>query len=346
LESYLKPGWRGDISFWVAFTFTLGSAFWVVNGFIVWFPIFLPDLATTAYQNGAAATAFLGGTTFEIGAYLMVVESLDRGREIQFGTALGDLLVHRRNMRASHDPADVKDVYDQVSQRKPQSNRHNDESDSARTRLGEVEAIVREKTEDLGRVIHTGSGQRGLRGAEGWVWWGKPMWHDMGYTASFIQLCAASIFWVATLTGLPGVIPGFYQGSANVAILDVFYWTPQVIGGTGFIIASLIFMLEVQTKWYKPNLTDIGWHIGLWNLIGAVGFTLCGALGYSTASGEVYQSALATFWGSWAFIIGSIIQVFESVWREEAPKDLKSNNVGKEIHANNKRLQEDGKAMA
>jgi len=33
-----------------------------------------------------------------------------------------------------------------------------------------------------------------------------------------------------------------------------------VLGGCGFIISSLILMVEVQHKWYLPNLTDIGWH--------------------------------------------------------------------------------------
>lgn len=56
--------------------------------------------------------------------------------------------------------------------------------------------------------------------------------------------------------------------------------------------------------------------MGFWNLIGALGFMLCGALGYSSGSGEVYQSALSTWWGSWAFLIGSVIQLGEAVWRE------------------------------
>ena len=30
-----------------------------------------------------------------------------------------------------------------------------------------------------------------------------------------------------------------------------------------------------------------------------------------------YQSVLSTFWGSWAFLIGSVLQLWESVWREE-----------------------------
>ena len=47
-------------------------------GFLVWLPILRPALATTAYYNTAAAFAFIGGTIFEIGSYLMVVEALDR----------------------------------------------------------------------------------------------------------------------------------------------------------------------------------------------------------------------------------------------------------------------------
>lgn len=46
-----------------------------------------------------------------------------------------------------------------------------------------------------------------------------------------------------------------------VAITDVFYWTPQVIGGCGFIIASLLLMVEVQKKWWLPNVTNLGWYV-------------------------------------------------------------------------------------
>lgn len=64
------------------------------------------------------------------------------------------------------------------------------------------------------------AGQRGwLRDVKpeekGFVWWcvrrrragtlltigrrGKGLWHDIGYVAAFVQLCAATIFWVATM---------------------------------------------------------------------------------------------------------------------------------------------------
>jgi hypothetical protein len=190
---------------------------------------------------------------------------------------------------------------------------------------------------------------------------------------------AATIFWISTMyvqvpytplpcflisschpsTGLPGVIAGFPE-SSNTTITDVFYWTPQVIGGTGFIISSLLLMVEVQKKWWRPNLGSLGWcvvihlprilasliisasalryvvltyihrHVGLWNLIGAIGFTLCGALGYASlaSSGANYQSVLSTFWGGWAFLIGSIVQLWEAVWRQPGDASDESGKSG------------------
>ncbi|KAK9328441.1 hypothetical protein V1520DRAFT_371235 [Lipomyces starkeyi] len=97
-------------------------------------------------------------------------------------------------------------------------------------------------------------------------------------------------------------------------VLDGLYWTPQIVGGTGFIVSSALFMLEIQQNWYTPAPRSLGWPIGLWNLVGALGFTICGALGPAYgSSGSQYQAALATFWGSWSFLIASVIQWYESL---------------------------------
>ena len=130
----------------------------------------------------------------------------------------------------------------------------------------------------------------------------------------------------------------------------MFFWTPQgepfineksrvdrtVIGGSGFIISSTLLMLEVQTHWWAIRPLDLGWQsefkilvkmytdlaVAFWNLIGSIGFTLCGGFGYSPASGMVYESSLSTFWGGWAFLIGSTLQLWEAIWRE--PQDQSS----------------------
>jgi hypothetical protein len=79
-----------------------------------------------------------------------------------------------------------------------------------------------------------------------------------------------------------------------------FYWTPQILGGLGFIISGTLFMLETQSKWYKPAPRTLGWWIGFWNLIGGVGFTICPAFGIDEASWAQWQGV---FGGEWIAVV-------------------------------------------
>ncbi|KZV88285.1 hypothetical protein EXIGLDRAFT_722815 [Exidia glandulosa HHB12029] len=132
---------------------------------------------------------------------------------------------------------------------------------------------------------------------------------DLGLWAAAVQMVAATIFWMAGWTSLPVIFNSIKEKSGLLAGV---YWTPQ-IAGIGFMISGLLFMLEVQKKWYKPELANPGWHVGFWNVIGGLGFFLCAAFGYSERSWRKYQSSLSTFWGSWAFLISSIAQWYEAV---------------------------------
>ncbi|KAI0644029.1 hypothetical protein C8Q79DRAFT_914226 [Trametes meyenii] len=271
-----------DISFWVAVIFVLGSTVWIVNGFFLFLP--LVNIGSNDFP-ASAWTAFVGGTLFEVGSYLMYVEALNAGHEELFGPALRGLLGHA-NRTVSTDALP--------------------DSDSANAEKGSTGSGCGDRHGDSG-------GRRRLK----FRWIGIGSWRELGFLACFIQMLAATIFWVSTITGLPNVISGLPEDPPT-AITDVFYWSPQVVGGWGFIISSVLLMIEVQRKWWLPNLRSMGWHIGLWNLVGAIGFTLCGALGYASlaSSGANYESILATFWGSWAFLIGSVIQLWETLWRE------------------------------
>jgi hypothetical protein len=62
------------------------------------------------------------------------------------------------------------------------------------------------------------------------------LWHEIGFVASFVQLWAASIFWISGWTGLPEILSSIKSQSPKLE--DGVYWTPQVIGGSGFVIAS------------------------------------------------------------------------------------------------------------
>jgi len=70
-----------------------------------------------------------------------------------------------------------------------------------------------------------------------------------------------------------------------------------------------------------PPLSEYLLISAVWNFVGGVGFTICGAFGYSTAHWAQYQSTLSTFWGGWAFLIGSVLQLYEAVNPVTAQQD-------------------------
>jgi len=86
----LKVHLTRDVSFWVAVVFVVGSMLWVINGFILFLPL-LPS-PSPPHTTAAAWTAFAGGTFFEIGSYLMIVEAINAGHEQLFGPALWALV--------------------------------------------------------------------------------------------------------------------------------------------------------------------------------------------------------------------------------------------------------------
>ncbi|TVY29643.1 hypothetical protein LHYA1_G000979 [Lachnellula hyalina] len=183
--------------------------------------------------------------------------------------------------------------------------------------------------------------------ASTWIWF--PTSHELrthylkeiGFLACLSQMIGATVFWISGFTALPPI----FDRLTSTAAQNGAYWAPQVIGGSGFIISGTLFMLETQQKWYLPAPRVLGWHIGVWNLIGVshqslistcadclrqkgIGFTLCGALGFASAnSGCVYQGSLATFWGSWCFLIGSAIQRCIDIGWVYAVKQVGSANI-------------------
>jgi len=174
-----------------------------ITGFLVFLPILKPELGTTAIAQTAAATAFIGGSIFEVGSYLMVVEALDRGRESNFGTALGKLLHHRRRVSSTSNET--------TSLRKGKT-------EGGLSRGDRVIDTDEERPSTASSSTQIGEdNQKGIAevGSKGFVWWGKPLWHDLGYLAvstvyfqyltraekwqAFVQLIAATIFWISTM---------------------------------------------------------------------------------------------------------------------------------------------------
>ena len=79
-------------------------------------------------------------------------------------------------------------------------------------------------------------------------------------------------------SGLPDLIPTLTTAWPPSAVTIIFYWTPQVIGGSGFIVASVLLMEEEQRTWWHVAPTRIGWSVfrgydrmAVWTLIKTAG---------------------------------------------------------------------------
>jgi hypothetical protein len=205
------PYW--DVSYLVATIFTLGSVVWVINAFFAWLPLVAPS---TEFHNegyvGGGVTAFIGATIFEIGSVLLMFEAVNENNAGCFGWALekvfsdqhGNDIVRVKPSKkfCSHHHANKKNVVGKATDTEKSSN-------------------------------HDG---------KTWQWFPSRnaltthYFRELGFLASLAQFCGATVFWISGFTALPGIINHFSQG-----LLDGVYWTPQMVGGTGFVISGCVF---------------------------------------------------------------------------------------------------------
>jgi hypothetical protein len=247
------PVW--DISWCVAYVFTLGSVLWVVNSFFAFLPLIRPS---STFHNealvGGGITAFIGATIFVVGSIFLMLEAVNENREGCFGYA-------------------VESAYDEYVDRAEKGH-----GSGLKIVPGNCIHHHRNKTNLVGKSqsqntpsVHDSDKQKPAK-AKSWVWW--PSWnelkthylHELGFIASLSQFLAATIFWISGFTALPGIFNNLSPG-----LSDGIFWTPQIVGGSGFILSGWLFMTETQKRWWQPAPTVLGWHIGFWNLIGGIG---------------------------------------------------------------------------
>ena len=294
------PVW--DISWWVAYVFTWGSVLWVLNGFFVLLPSVAPS---STFPNevlvGGGVTAFIGATVFEIGSVLLMFEAVNENKSGCFGWAVERLFeegssaekgpvlrIRPDHQGCTHHHRNKKNF---VGKPQPSSNSQSTPADGVN---GEPQ-----------------------RSQKSWRWFPSAQelrthyLYDLGFLACSAQFTGATVFWISGFTALPGINNVISHG-----LLDGIYWTPQVVGGFFFMVSGFLFMIETQKHWWLPALDVLGWHIGLWNFIGAVGFFMCGCMGYDLDPYWQFQAGVSSFWGSWAFLIGSVIQLYESLEKD------------------------------
>ncbi|KAF2148156.1 hypothetical protein K461DRAFT_330100 [Myriangium duriaei CBS 260.36] len=304
LVFFYYPVW--DVSWLVAFIFTWGSIVWVINSFFVFLPLLRPSTEFPGEIADAGGwSAWVGATVFEVGSVLLLLEAVNENRTKCFGWAIEQVYEKQTTHHLSkHSAVRIRPDKTHCEHHHPNKRSLVGARTKSNTQLSESEK--------------PGASSSG----KSWTWF--PSSHDLrthyirelGFWASAVQLFAASVFWISGFTAIPGI-----QDRLSSAGVKGAYWFPQVLGGFGFVVSGFLFMLEVQEHWAKPALGTLGWHIGFWNFIGGWGFFLCPCFGFNSASWAVYQSSCSTFWGSWAFLIGSVIQLYES--QSKYPVEIK-----------------------
>jgi len=287
-----------------------GSVVWVINGFFVWLPLQLPSATFPGESSlGGGITAFVGATIFEFGSVLLMLEAVNENRSECFGWALEEALTS--TVEEAGQALESTAHSRALALLRP---RHEECRHSHRSKTTFLKPAAWTVSDDDDENTGGEDGSPPAARARKWSW--MPSRHelrthymrDIGFLACLAQMVGATIFWIAGFTGLPPILD-----TLSVPAENGVFWLPQVVGGTGFIVSSFLFMLETQSKWYLPAPELLGWHIGFWNLVGAIGFTLCGALGFGIdQDGVEYALTLATFVGSWAFLVSRPLFSFAS----------------------------------
>ncbi|KAJ6441245.1 endo-polygalacturonase PG1 [Purpureocillium lavendulum] len=320
----LYPYW--DVSWWIGISFTIGCLLFVIAGFFYWLPIAYPETEFPHESDVAGGVlVFIGATLFQIGAVLLFLESYNDRAETQFGGAMEDLFVNRlgivrRGRHRRHKHFDMPTAA--AAAAAAQQGASPDTSLASGGGGGGDGDLDAQKPEENGVEMQSTS-SHGSPATDHhhhqfeerkWQWW--PSWHDVtthymyeiGFLASFTMSVGATVFYISGILALPGIF-----NHLSKAALQGAYFFPYLLGGLLFAVSSVLYILETQPNWYTPQPFKIGWHVGVWNMIGGVGWTLAASWGYCSASWCEYQSELALIWASAAFSVGSALQWYESL---------------------------------
>jgi hypothetical protein len=275
------PYW--DMAFWSGWSYSFGSLLFVIDGAFAWVPIAFPSTTFAGEAEYAVPLLFFIGTLFfELGATMAYLEAVNDGSFA--GSALRRFLDGHED--AKKEMLDEK-LHNLVHHLVPQQ-RDDDTTEKSQANVDPEAGWQTRDTPARPGSIYPGSMKPAPRRGgldygvteEGetteyltWRWW--PTWHrlrthhiyEIGYLACAIQLFGATLFGIAGIVLLPGILTSLSQWQQNAA-----YWIPQIVASVSFLSAGLSFTLETQEKWWKPKYKDLGWWIGFWAIVGSMGF--------------------------------------------------------------------------
>lgn len=137
---------------------------------------------------------------------------------------------------------------------------------------------------------------------------------QLQFVASLISVTSSFVYTITAVVALVSIFR-----THNIATWIRF---PQLAAATGFAVSSWLAMVQAQRSWWIPALRKMVWHANLLNLIGSLGFVFCSILGLLQHSWAEYQFGCTFLWGSWAFLIASVLSSYKAYhWRKTAGQD-------------------------
>ena len=308
-----------DVSFLVAIVFTSGCAVLVLNACLS----FVPFVSTTIklpmsviYLEGLLSVMSCG--LFLIGSVIAYLEAVNANR----GGFLGWRLKRNSYGESPESIAEKgTDTHVITDEQYPPS--HIDQTNlvgrpRGSTMTGDVKFIVEETDEKNSTNDDYTTTEK-----EAWRWF--PTAHELQtYRIFAIRFFANAIFLCSSIVYFSTSVASLISIFCTVQIAPWIRY-PQLVAAVGFAVGSGLLVMINQTNWWRPSLGSLRWHINFLNLVGSAGFIFCAIFGLvQNVYWAQYQFGCSYLWGSWAFLIGSMVQWYESLDKHTAkrPKEV------------------------
>lgn len=249
-----------NISWHVCVSYLIGSILLIINGHFITWPI-NGDGYSQTNMNLVGYSALLSSIFWNIGAYLMYVESLNEN-------ATEEVVWEERTLK--EEPADVRRYIKRcaASTKYPTSKSSTTINNNGPRNLTACEVLYSPSTHGKKSSNYTPQANTsstnlapglGSRSSE-WRWWGTET-SSFGWWISLLQGIGCIFFLMSSIAAFPGVL-GENQWKLEKSLILV----PLTICSVLFLTTSTLTLLEEQQYWYLPALDRIGWHSCFWNL--------------------------------------------------------------------------------
>ncbi|KAK6362438.1 hypothetical protein LTS17_012862 [Exophiala oligosperma] len=283
------PYW--NMAFWSGWCYSIGSALFIVSSCISWVPLAYPNIdeGHTLETYGSPLTFFFGACLYQIGGVMAYLEAINDG--CFAGAAMKRLLEGHQDIERELLDAKLHTFFGHLI---PHHHHEDDDDESngnsvnaaannwesitnSNSRPEDLYDEAKERVERRQGVDHGSASAQHQSGEVReylvWRWW--PNWNsfihyhirELGYVACAVQLFGVTLYGITSVVILPGIYDSLSQWQLVAA-----YWVPQTVASCCFIIASIMFTIMAQDRWNKPKWGAVSWWIGIYALIGSVGF--------------------------------------------------------------------------